>query len=51
MQADPNQQRVRLFHFNDFHRRMEPFKGGEGGADRLVGKIKQLEAELRKRET
>ncbi len=45
MQADPNQQRVRLFHFNDFHRRMEPFKGGEGGADRLVGKIKQLEAD------
>ncbi len=43
MQSESFQQRVRLFHFNDFHRRMNPFKGGEGGADRLVGTIKQLE--------
>jgi 5'-nucleotidase len=45
MNPEPTQQTVRLFHFNDFHRRMEPFKNGEGGADRLVGKIRQLEAE------
>jgi 5'-nucleotidase len=45
MNLDPSQQAVRLFHFNDFHRRMEPFKNGEGGADRLVGKIRQLESE------
>ena len=45
MQPESSQQRVRLFHFNDFHRRLAPFKGGEGGADRLVGKIKQLEGE------
>lgn len=35
--------RVRLFHFNDFHRRLTPLKDGSGGADRLVGKIRQLE--------
>ncbi len=45
MQAESHPQRVRLFHFNDFHRRLHPFKNGEGGADRLVGKIRQLEDE------
>lgn len=45
MQSEPPAQAVRLFHFNDFHRRLEPFKNGEGGADRLVGKIRQLESE------
>ena len=39
-----NIDRVRLFHFNDFHRRLKPFKNGTGGADRLVGKIQELEA-------
>lgn len=41
----PEPQSVRLFHFNDFHRRMEPFGNGAGGADRLVGKIRELEAD------
>lgn len=45
MSSDPSPTSVRLFHFNDLHRRLEPFKNGEGGADRLVGKIRQLEAE------
>jgi 2',3'-cyclic-nucleotide 2'-phosphodiesterase (5'-nucleotidase family) len=37
--------RVHLFHFNDFHRRLTPLQDGSGGADRLVGKIRELEAE------
>lgn len=37
--------RVRLFHFNDFHRRLDPLKDGSGGAERLVGKIRQLESD------
>ena len=41
--SDPNIKRVRLFHFNDFHRRLDPLSDGTGGAARLVGKIKQLE--------
>ena len=41
--SDPKIQRVRLFHFNDFHRRLDPLSDGTGGAARLVGKIKQLE--------
>jgi 2',3'-cyclic-nucleotide 2'-phosphodiesterase (5'-nucleotidase family) len=45
MNSEPSSQTVRLFHFNDFHRRVEPFKNGQGGADRLVGKIRQLEAD------
>lgn len=44
MTPDSNQ-RVRLFHINDFHRRLEPFKNGSGGADRLVGEIRKLESE------
>ena len=44
MNSEPPQISVRLFHFNDFHRRLEPFKNGAGGADRLVGEIRQLEA-------
>jgi 2',3'-cyclic-nucleotide 2'-phosphodiesterase (5'-nucleotidase family) len=44
MTPDSNQ-RVRLFHFNDFHRRLEPFKSGAGGADRLVGELRLLEAD------
>lgn len=43
MNQGQNIQRVRLFHFNDFHRRLKPFHNGTGGADRLVGKIKELE--------
>lgn len=43
--AGPQKNRVRLFHFNDFHRRLKPFEDGDGGADRLVGKIRELEAE------
>jgi 2',3'-cyclic-nucleotide 2'-phosphodiesterase (5'-nucleotidase family) len=42
---DPNIKRVRLFHFNDFHRRLKPLGDGSGGAARLVGKIKELEAD------
>lgn len=34
-----------MFHFNDFHRRLEPLKDGTGGASRLVGKIRQLESD------
>ncbi|MFA5508955.1 MAG: hypothetical protein WC423_26260, partial [Vulcanimicrobiota bacterium] len=45
MKAGSNIKRVRLFHFNDFHRRLGPLNDGTGGAARLVGKIKQLEAE------
>ena len=45
MEADPKKSRVKLFHFNDFHRRLKPLKDGSGGADRLVGKIRELESE------
>jgi 5'-nucleotidase len=45
LKPDPNIKRVRIFHFNDFHRRLEPLSDGSGGAARLVGKIKQLEAD------
>jgi len=45
VKAGSNIKRVRLFHFNDFHRRLGPLNDGTGGAARLVGKIKQLEAE------
>jgi 5'-nucleotidase len=38
-------QKVTLFAFNDFHRRLEPFPDGSGGAARLVGKLRQLKAE------
>lgn len=44
MDSDPTIKRVRLFHTNDLHRRLEPFKDGTGGADRFVGKIRELEA-------
>lgn len=36
---------VTLFHFNDFHRKLEPMKDGMGGAARLVGKLRELKAE------
>ena len=42
---EPSIQKVRLFHFNDWHRRMKPLKDGTGGAEKLVGKIRQLESE------
>ena len=45
MRPDPNINRVRLFHFNDFHRRLQPLSDGSGGAARLVGKIRELEAQ------
>ena len=38
-------ERVSIFAFNDFHRRLEPFADGSGGAARLVGKLRQLKAE------
>lgn len=43
MESKSNTSRVKLFHFNDFHRRLKPLKDGSGGADRLVGKIRELE--------
>jgi len=33
---------VTLFHFNDFHRKLEPMKDGMGGAARLVGTLREL---------
>lgn len=45
MTPNPGQTTVRIFHTNDFHRRIEPFKNGSGGADRLVGEIRKLEEE------
>lgn len=38
-------QKVTIFAFNDFHRRLEPFADGTGGAARLVGKLRQLKEE------
>lgn len=38
-------QKVTLFAFNDFHRRLSPFADGSGGAGRLVGKLRQLKAD------
>ncbi|MBX3168837.1 MAG: bifunctional metallophosphatase/5'-nucleotidase [Candidatus Eremiobacteraeota bacterium] len=38
-------EKVSIFAFNDFHRRLEPFADGSGGAARLVGKLRQLKAE------
>lgn len=38
-------QKVSIFAFNDFHRRLEPLADGSGGAARLVGKLRQLKAE------
>ncbi|MBN9417911.1 MAG: metallophosphoesterase [Candidatus Eremiobacteraeota bacterium] len=37
--------KVTIFAFNDFHRRLEPFADGTGGAARLVGKLRQLKEE------
>ena len=45
LDSKPQNSKVRLFHFNDFHRRLKPLKDGTGGADRLVGKIRELEAD------
>ena len=42
---DTGLQKVTLFAFNDFHRRLDPFPDGSGGAARLVGKLRQLKAE------
>ena len=38
-----NPVKVTLFAFNDFHRRLQPFPDGSGGAERLVGKLRQLQ--------
>lgn len=38
-------EKVTIFAFNDFHRRLQPFPDGSGGAARLVGKLRQLKAE------
>lgn len=38
-------EKVSIFAFNDFHRRLEPLANGSGGAARLVGKLRQLKAE------
>ena len=43
MEAESHIKRVRLFHTNDFHRRLKPLSDGTGGADRMVGKIRELE--------
>lgn len=45
MDSNPKISKATIFHFNDFHRRLEPLKDGTGGADRLVGKIRQLEGD------
>lgn len=37
---------VTLLAFNDFHRRLQPFADGSGGAERLVGKLRQLQEQL-----
>lgn len=37
--------RVDIFHFNDFHRRLEPSQDGSGGAARLASLIHQKRAE------
>ena len=36
---------MKLFHFNDFHRKLEPMKDGMGGAARLVGTLRELKRE------
>lgn len=36
-------QKITLFAFNDYHRRLEAFPDGQGGAARLVGKLRQLQ--------
>lgn len=38
-------QKVTLFAFNDFHRRLDPLPDGTAGAARLVGKLRQLKAD------
>ena len=38
-------EKVTIFAFNDFHRRLQPFPDGSGGAARLVGKLRELKAE------
>lgn len=38
-------EKVSIFAFNDFHRRLQPFADGSGGAARLVGKLRELKAE------
>ncbi len=38
-----NKKTITMFHINDFHRRLHPLPNGLGGAERLVGKIRQLE--------
>lgn len=40
----PEPIRVDIFHFNDFHRRLEPFADGSGGAARLASRIQQARA-------
>lgn len=37
-------QKVTIFAFNDFHRRLNPFPDGSGGAAKLVGKLRELKA-------
>jgi 2',3'-cyclic-nucleotide 2'-phosphodiesterase (5'-nucleotidase family) len=43
--VEPGLHKVTLFAFNDFHRRLQPFPDGSGGAARLVGKLRQLKAD------
>lgn len=45
MDSQPKISKATIFHFNDFHRRLDSFKDGTGGADKLVGKIRELESE------
>lgn len=35
-------EKATLFAFNDFHRRLQPFADGTGGAARLVGRLREL---------
>jgi 2',3'-cyclic-nucleotide 2'-phosphodiesterase (5'-nucleotidase family) len=45
VEVDNGLHKVTLFAFNDFHRRLNPFPDGSGGAARLVGKLRQLKAD------
>lgn len=45
MDVDAGLQKVTLFAFNDFHRKLDPLQDGSGGAARLVGKLRQLKQE------